>query len=609
MSRILRRAALPALAGLVLGVVFALVLGRVLDDAVRERSRRDLVLTLERLAPEFEAELKARSASPDRVGLAARQAGARLTLIEADGTVIADSEVPPEHIERVENHELRPEVLAAKRGLVGFGERTSATVLEPFVYVARRVGGEASPVGYVRLAVSQNDLDALEAPFRRTFLQVSVLAGLMVALVVTFIRQRHARDLERVRSGVAAAAAGRHPEPPAGGSEETQEVFVALARFARLVSAEREGSEKARLLARTVFEQVPVGLVVVDRTLALLDANPVALALFHAPYGASRHALVDLVRDPATLRLFEAGIRGEALADDTAVLRLGGEITPEQVLEVNVRAVKQSPAAGEPAAVGVVRDVTERERTETMRRRFVSDVSHELRTPIAAIRAAVETLAGENELPPDLARLMSILERQSSEMEALVSDLTDLSQIESGAVTLSIEPLPLKPLLLSVVRDLAPAAEARGVTVSVEAGEHLELFGDRRRISQVFRNLVDNAVKFSPPGQRVDVLAEGGAPDGSGGTSPIVVHVVDRGIGIPRTEKDRIFQRFYRVDPSRAKSVPGTGLGLAIVKHLLILHGGAIRLDSEPGKGSRFTVTLPAASMADVARERIKETP
>ena len=447
----------------------------------------------------------------------------------------------------------------------------------------------------------------LEAPFRRTLYQVSLLAGLMVAFLVIAIRQRHANALARVVAAVTEAAEGRRPLPPPASSEETEEVFQALARFAQLVAAEREGSAKARLLARAVFEQVPVGLVVVDRTLALLDANPAALAAFHAPTGAPRHALVDLVRDPETLRLFEAGIRGEALADETAVLRVGGEITPEQVLEVNVRAVPHGAAPGEPAAVGVVRDVTERERTETMRRRFVSDVSHELRTPIAAIRAAVETLAGEDELPPDLARLMSILERQSAEMEALVSDLTDLSQIESGAVALAIEPVPLKPLLQSVVRDLASSAAARGVTVAVEADEHLELLGDSRRISQVFRNLVDNAVKFSPPGQRVDVLAEGGAADGGGRISPLVVHVVDRGIGIPRAEQDRIFQRFYRVDPSRAKSVPGTGLGLAIVKHLLILHGGTIRVDSEPGRGSRFTVTLPAAARHGIAAERTKE--
>jgi two-component system, OmpR family, phosphate regulon sensor histidine kinase PhoR len=608
MSRILRRSLVPVLLGVVLGGVFAFALSRVLDSVVKGHSRRELVEKLERLSPEFEEDLRTLAHPVERIRQAARQAGARVTLIAADGTVLGDSEVSPERLERVENHASRPEVLAARRELVGFGARTSATVLEPFVYVARRVGPEAAPYGYLRLAISQNELDLIEAPFRGTLYQVSLAAGLLVGLLVFAIRQRHANDLERVRAGVAEAAAGRHPATPAGGSEETQEVFNALARFARLVAKEREGSEKARLLARTVFEQVPVGLLVVDRTLALLDANPAALALLRAPASAPRHALVDLVRDPETLRLFTAGIRGETSSDETAVLRLGGEISPEQVLEVNVRAVPHGVAAGEPAAVGVVRDVTERERTDTMRRRFVSDVSHELRTPIAAIRAAVETLAGENDLPPDIARLMGILERQSSEMEALVSDLTDLSQIESGAVKLAIERLPLLPLLLSAVRDLAPASEARGVTVAVEAGENLEIVGDTRRLSQVFRNLVDNAVKFSQAGQRVDVLAEGGMPIGPGRASPVIVHVVDRGIGIPRPEQDRIFQRFYRVDPSRAKSVPGTGLGLAIVKHLLILHGGTIRVDSESGKGSRFTVTLPAAVPRDVALERTKET-
>jgi signal transduction histidine kinase len=241
-----------------------------------------------------------------------------------------------------------------------------------------------------------------------------------------------------------------------------------------------------------------------------------------------------------------------------------------------------------------------------MRRRFVSDVSHELRTPIAAIRAAVETLADEAALPPDIARLLGILERQSSEMEALVSDLTDLSQIESGAVALQLERVPLKPVLTSVVRDLQAAAEARRVAVGVEAPDALTVCGDRRRLAQVFRNLVDNAVKFSPSGARVDILAEGGV-DGADGLTPCVVHIVDRGIGIPRSEQARIFQRFYRVDPSRAKSVPGTGLGLAIVKHLLILHGGSIRVESSPGRGSRFTVSLPATTPQEVPAATAEE--
>ncbi|HSB37092.1 MAG TPA: ATP-binding protein, partial [Thermoanaerobaculia bacterium] len=139
-----------------------------------------------------------------------------------------------------------------------------------------------------------------------------------------------------------------------------------------------------------------------------------------------------------------------------------------------------------------------------------------------------------------------------------------------------------------------------GVTVAVEAPEGLDVTGDRRRLAQVLRNLVDNAIKFSPSGARVDVLAE--ALAAAAGEPPrAVIHVVDRGIGIPRSELKNIFQRFYRVDPSRAKSVPGTGLGLAIVKHLLILHHGSIAVESEPGKGSRFSVTLPAATAQGAA--------
>jgi len=242
------------------------------------------------------------------------------------------------------------------------------------------------------------------------------------------------------------------------------------------------------------------------------------------------------------------------------------------------------------AAVGVVRDVTETERTEALRRRFVADVSHELRTPVAAIRAAAEALAPEEEsLPEDLKRLVEIVLRQSADMEDLVSDLMDLSQLESGAVTLQMGRVALETLVEDVVQSLAPAARNRAVTVAVSVPKGLVAHGDRRRLAQVLRNLVDNAIKFSPQGGRVDVLAEPANGERA------LVHVVDRGIGIPRSEQANVFQRFYRVDASRAKTVPGTGLGLAIVKHLLILHGGEIEVDSELGRGSRFTVDLPAA--------------
>jgi two-component system phosphate regulon sensor histidine kinase PhoR len=596
MSHAVRRTLIPVFAGLVLGALFAALLDTILDAAVAERTRHELESRLLPLEAEFAEDLASGASPHQKVRAVARQTGSRVTLIAADGRVLADSEVEPERLARVENHGTRPEVLEARRSGFGFFRRTSATVEVPFVYVARRIGTESAPLGYVRLAMSQHELDAQEAPFRRTVNRVSVGAGFLVAALFLAVRQRQRRELSRVTAGIAEAAEGRAPRRPRGASEETEELFGALARFARLVAAEREGTAKLRLLARTVFEQVPTGLIVVDEALDLLDANPAALALFRAPAGVPRRALLDLVREPAVHRLFEAGVaqKGEALQAATETVRLGGDTAPERVLEVTVRPLPHAVRHGEPAAVGVVRDVTEREQTEMMRRRFVSDMSHELRTPIAAIRAAVETLGAEPALPPDLVRLLEILNRQSSQIQDLVSDLTDLSQIESGAVSLVTVPTPVKSLLQAVVNDLAPFAAARGVTVALEAPEGLTAAGDRRRLAQVFRNLIDNAIKFSPSGARVDVLAEEAAAE-SGGSARAVVHVVDRGIGIPRSELGKIFQRFYRVDPSRAKATPGTGLGLAIVKHLLILHNGSITVESEPGKGSRFSVTLPAA--------------
>lgn len=588
-KRTFRRLAGPLLLGLVLGGVAAALLGRVLDEAVRERTRQDLAAMLERLEVEFGHDFPLGPGAHERVRLAARQTGARVTLIDAKGTVLSDSQVDAVKLPTLENHLDRPEVVAAKANRTGFAERRSASVVEPLLYVTRRVGPPDDPLGYIRIAIPESKLDADEAPFRTALTRISLATGVLLALVVFLIRRRHAIELDRVRAGIAGAAEGRRPDTFPGGTEEGQEVFVALTRFADLVKAQKEGSETARVLARTVFDEVPAGLIVVDQTLAVLDANAAALRLFNVPSIPPQGALVDLVRDSEALALFTAGTSGpQAETPGTCVIR-AGRSGAERILELAVRPVPHS-RPGAPAAVGVVRDVTERERTDELRRRFVADVSHELRTPIASIRAAVETLAGSGEFPHELLRFLEILQRQTAEMEALVSDLTDLSQIESGTVTLRMGQEALAPLLADVTRGLEAAAKVRGVEVIVDAPRDLVVRGDARRISQVFRNLVDNAIKYSPFSARVEVRAE---RDGNG---HVLVHVVDRGIGISLADQKKIFQRFYRVDPSRSKTTPGTGLGLAIVKHLLVLHEGAIRVDSEPGKGSTFTVTLPEAS-------------
>jgi two-component system phosphate regulon sensor histidine kinase PhoR len=246
------------------------------------------------------------------------------------------------------------------------------------------------------------------------------------------------------------------------------------------------------------------------------------------------------------------------------------------------------PEGSRGAAVGVLRDVTRLERTESMRRTFVGDVSHELRTPIASIAAAAETLAEGGTDEADTAQLLELIRRQSERMRELIDDLMDLAQIESGAVELRKEGLSLPEMLREVSRDLEPAAASRQIRVVVDTDGEIPVEADRRRLGQIIRNLLGNAIKFSRDGGtvRIDAGREGGE---------IFFSIVDEGPGIPRGEQERIFQRFYQIDRSRSKARPGTGLGLAIVKHLVQLHGGRVEVESEVGRGSTFRVHLPAA--------------
>jgi two-component system phosphate regulon sensor histidine kinase PhoR len=224
-----------------------------------------------------------------------------------------------------------------------------------------------------------------------------------------------------------------------------------------------------------------------------------------------------------------------------------------------------------------------------MRRTFVADVSHELRTPMASIVAAAETLESGQPDEGEAAELIGLIRRQSDRMKELIDDLMDLSQIESGAVVLQKELVPVSGLLREVAADLAPEVARKGLAVDINGDDASCVFGDRRRLGQVVRNLLDNAIKFSPSGERIRLTAF--RESGWAGFS-----VADHGPGIARAERDKIFQRFYQIDRSRSKSRPGSGLGLAIVKHIVQLHGGSVSVEGEPGLGATFAVRLPAIS-------------
>jgi two-component system phosphate regulon sensor histidine kinase PhoR len=253
-----------------------------------------------------------------------------------------------------------------------------------------------------------------------------------------------------------------------------------------------------------------------------------------------------------------------------------------------------------PGVVMVVDDVTELRRLEQVRTEFVANVSHELRTPLTAIQGYLETLlGGALEEREHARRFVEVAFRHTERLGRLLNDLTDLSNIELGKVSLRLEPTALKPVVDSVLEIVAAKARDGGVEVTAEMPDALSAYADHDRLAQILINLADNAVKYTPAGGAVTLRAR--ALDGE----RVELSVSDTGVGIPPADLPRITERFYRVDKARSRELGGTGLGLAIVKHLVLAHGGELAIDSDEGRGTTVRFTLPAGAGAAARQLRL----
>jgi two-component system, OmpR family, sensor histidine kinase SenX3 len=241
--------------------------------------------------------------------------------------------------------------------------------------------------------------------------------------------------------------------------------------------------------------------------------------------------------------------------------------------------------------VAFVNDITEARRIDAIRRDFISNISHELRTPVGAIAILAETLTGETD-PATAQRLTMRLEKEAHRMADMVSDLLSLSSVEAEGGFI-YESTPVDSILPSVIERTEANAELRKVTVNCDSfGSDLNVVGERRQLISALTNLVDNAIKYSGEGSTVTISA---ASEDNDGRAMIAFRVQDQGMGIPARERERIFERFYRVDKARARDTGGTGLGLAIVRHVAVNHNGDVRVESFEGMGSTFVLTIPAS--------------
>lgn len=342
-----------------------------------------------------------------------------------------------------------------------------------------------------------------------------------------------------------------------------------------------------------VLHEMPMAVLLVDAGERIAQANAAAQAAFGA--GLAGRALVTVLRQPALGRALEAALR-EGRRDRVRVVT--GH-APETVLLVSVAPAPETVLPG--GAILAFDDITALEEAEAMRRDFVANVSHELRTPLTALMGFVETLRGAaRDDPAARDRFLAIMEREAGRMNRLVGDLLSLSRVEAEERRRPTAPVDIAGVLRNVIQTLRPRAEAEGVALIAEALDTTApmlpgpmLPGDADQLTQLFVNLVENAVKYGGSGGevRIEIEALPHEPVLRGPALKIVV--IDRGEGIEALHLPRLTERFYRVDTHRSRAQGGTGLGLAIVKHIVARHRGRLKIDSEKGKGSRFSVILP----------------
>jgi len=505
------------------------------------------------------------------------ETGVRITIIDSSGVVLGDSEHDPL---TMENHGQRPEVRAALRDGVGESERLSATVGYDMLYVAVPIMDGGRLLGVARAALPLSEVRQTAEGIARTF----ALAGLAATLLAVFLGLAIARTVtgpvEELTDAAARLAEGElERRVGAYYPDEVGRLARVFDLMASRLQATIESVSSERDTLAAVLSAMEDGILIVDPGGTVLRSNRAAARFLSAEAPLEGRSFVEVLRDHELSGVIQGCLqRGAA---ESGVAEVGPASRYIRVVATPLRGKQEG-------ALALLQDLTEVRRAETVRRDFVANVSHELRTPLASLKALVETLEDGAIDEPEVARdFLSKMHAEVDGLAQMVGELLELSRIESGRVALSIRAEEVGPMLRRAAGRLAAQADRAGVGLSVELPDDLPMVAaDSERMGQVLINLLHNAIKFTPPGGRVHLSAR---QDGD----RVLVSVSDTGVGIAAEDLPRIFERFYKAD--RSRSGGGTGLGLAIARHLVEGHGGRIWVESEQGKGSTFSFSLPVA--------------
>jgi two-component system phosphate regulon sensor histidine kinase PhoR len=521
----------------------------------------------------------------DRVGEIERIAHARVTVIDRDGRVLAETE---QEYATLGSHLERPEIQEARVRGRGTATRYSQTLREEMMYVALPILKGQEIVGYIRLARPLVEVRKSIEEFTGILLR-SFLIILISSVIVAFLFSRKLtspiRDMEQLTEKL------RKGEQPGSlmirSSDEigmlAQNINYMVEELQRRIAALQE--EKAKVEA--AFSSALDGVLILNRDGRIETRNQGMSSILGDRYGnIVGKTPLEAFRNLDLQKALDS--YGSSRMPVSQEIELGEE--GRAVLDVSITPVRGYADTDEKTML-VFHDVTRLKKLERMRVDFVANVTHEIKTPLTAILGFVETLReGAIEDQETAKKFLSIITRHAERLNRLVEDLLTISNAELGEMHFSFESVALSGIAQSVLHMMQPKAGEKKIKVTSEIPEDLPLIrADRDRLSQILINVLDNAVKFTPVGGQVTVTAS--PAEGS----EVIVRIIDTGIGVPQDEISRLGERFYRVDKTRSRELGGTGLGLSIVKHLVTAHKGRMEIESQLGRGTTVTLYFPIA--------------
>lgn len=485
--------------------------------------------------------------------------GDRVTLISSAGIVLYDNYADPASME---DHSDREEIILAREQGQGRSARESATLGQKTLYYAKLL----SDGSVLRLSAAQQSVSALVKGMIRPMILIAAIALGLSAVLALKLSERIVEPINSI-----------DPEHPEKGEiyPELTPLLKKLRDQNKTIGTQMDQLKQKQREFEMITRHMSEGFLVADANRKILSYNQSILELLGVEHLTQDRSLLTLNRCESFRKSVDLAIGGTR---STEVINAGGR---------NIRIVVDPVLEGDVlhGLVILAMDVTSQMEWEQLRREFAANVSHELKTPLTSISGIAEIMKDGMIKGDDVVHFAGHIHREAERMISLIRDTIRLSQLDEGAVDRERQEVDLYQITLEAARQLEEAAQRSGVTFEIDGGPS-PILGVGPIVEEVVYNLMDNAVKYNVPDGKVSVTL-------SEKEKVIEMCVSDTGIGIPKEDIDRVFERFYRVDKSHSGTVAGTGLGLSIVKHGAALHGAEVRIDSKPGQGTRVTVLWP----------------